>query len=147
MQKKIISLGNDILGDDGIALAIGDILSEKTGIENQKTNSFGFEIIEAISGYNEIFLIDAVVVSGGKIGEIYKFAVNDFDKYLHLDSPHTFNLPTALKLIDLYGKRPEVIKIYGINIENKLEFSETFSDALKSQINNIVSQILEDMVL
>jgi len=144
-DRVIISLGNDILGDDGIALSIGDILSEKTGIVNKKTNSFGFEIIEAVSGYKKIFFVDAVVIPDEKIGQVFTFDIEDFNKHLHLSSPHTFNLPTALKLLELYGQKPELIKIYGINIPNELKFSETFSEELKKEIPEIVKYIFEDI--
>lgn len=144
-DSVIISLGNEILGDDGIALHIGDIISHKIGIENKKTNSFGFEIIEAMSGYKKVFFIDAVVIPNEKIGIVFDFDINDFNKYLHLSSPHTFNLPTAIKLLELYGQKPEIIKIYGINIENKLEFKENFSKNLNAEIDEIVNKIYEQI--
>nr|MBP7652523.1 hydrogenase maturation protease [Candidatus Dependentiae bacterium] len=96
-------------------------------------------------GYDEVYIIDAVVVENGKIGELYEYNFNDFNKYLHLSSPHTFNLPTALKMVELYGQLPKIIKIYGINIENKLEFSEEFSEGIKNKIDEITEKIIKNI--
>lgn len=144
MKKKILSLGNDLLGDDGIALIVGDELARLLDIENYKTNSFGFNIIENLSGLDEAIIIDAVVITDEPVGKILRFDIEYFDKYIHLSSPHTFNLPTAIKFLELYDLKPKKIFLYGINIKNLLVFSEKISNELNASLQNIVDWIYND---
>ncbi|HOK39588.1 MAG TPA: hydrogenase maturation protease [bacterium] len=145
-QKGIISLGNDILGNDGIGWIIGDSVSQILKIKNYKTNSFGFNIIEILSELKEAIIIDSVVIKDCEIGNVRKFDVSEFDKYVHLCSIHSFNLPTAIKFLELYEQKPDQLFIYGINVPDELKFGEHLSAELEKQKEKIVNYIVNDYI-
>lgn len=145
-KKGIITIGNDILGDDGVAFPVGKKLSAKLNINIYETNSFGFNIIDVLSELDEVIIIDAVVMEGIETGEVFRFDLKYFDKFIHLTSPHTFNLPTALEYLDLYNLRPAKIFLYGINIKNKLCFSDRLTEKISKNLDKIANDIYEDYI-
>jgi hydrogenase maturation protease len=143
-RQGIICIGNNILGDDGVSFPVGKKLSKKLNIKVYETNTFGFNIIDIFSNLDEVVIIDAVVIEGMDPGEVIRFNLKYFDKFMHLTSPHTFNLPTALKYLELYNQKPEKIFLYGITIKNEFCFSEKLSDKINKKIDKIVNDIYID---
>ena len=140
----LISIGNDILGDDAAGFIIGDKLGELLKTENNRMNSISLDMLDLMTGGKNLILIDTVCVPGKEIGLVFRFDLDEFDEYIHLTSPHSINVPTMLKLAGLYGNVPENIHLYGINIENKLVFSENLSPELESKVNSITDYIYRD---
>ena len=140
----IISLGNEILGDDAAGFIIGDKLGELLKTENHRMNSISLDMLDLMTDGQNLIIIDTVCVPDKEIGLVFRYDIDEFDKYIHLTSPHTINVPTMLKLAGLYGNVPEKIYLYGINIENKLVFSESLTPVLEAKVNSITDYIYRD---
>ncbi len=77
-EQKIVlvGLGNTLFGDDGFGVFLSEILEKcSKGIDIVGAGIGSLGVIDIISGYKKIILLDVCVgeaVSGGKIFEVYK---------------------------------------------------------------------------
>jgi hydrogenase maturation protease len=144
-QRLVVGLGNEILRDDGIGIKIiADLKAtpDFAQYEFKTTSVGGLEIIELISGYDEVVFIDAIKTSGGIPGDIYTFTPDRFKSTLHLSNLHDISFLTAIGL----GKKlaipiPEVIRIIAIEIIEDMEFGNTFTPEIEMKYPEILNDV------
>jgi len=141
----VLGIGNDILSDDGIGPRIVQQL-EKEFVPSlftfQTATVGGLEILEMISGYNEVIFIDAIKTRGGVPGTIYQLTPENFSETLHLTNLHDINFLNALKLGNtLQMELPEKVRILAIEIVEDLEFSEEFSPEIRKKYPAILEEV------
>ena len=138
MKIKLIALGNVLMGDDGIAMAVADKLEEKlTGIP-----------VEVISGETDIgycmsmireqdylILLDAATM-GKRTGEITEIPFQNYQMDGNSTTPHGLRITDYLKLC--FPKQEGTVL--------SIEVSEVkFSTALSSEMENKISDISDDI--
>ena len=147
MEKEkilVMGIGNDILTDDGIGPKLaGDLTKMDLPAEvTFKTAAVGgLELMETISGYSRIFMIDAIRTAGGKPGTVYFFSPDDFRETMHISNLHDINFFTALEVGNkLNYPLPSEIMIIAVEIAEDLEFSEELSPVLRKRYPDILSK-------
>ena len=141
-QSVILGFGNTILRDDGIGVSVGEEVAEQLGIEFEPCSMFGFEIIDRISGYEQVFVIDSILVEEKQVGKLFEFDLEDFKNCRHISSPHSTNFAGGLKVAEqLELSVPEEVKIFGIGVQNTNEFGTELSQPLADQYETIVGKI------
>lgn len=154
MKKKkvlILGLGNDILSDDGIGPKIVKKLEKDLIITNHGMQldfltaaTGGLEIIEMISGFKRLVLIDAIKTTNGIPGSLYYLTPASFKDTLHISSFHDVSFLTALKMADrLNIPMPERIDILAIEIVEDLVFSDKFSQPVKDKFPEVYQEIMD----
>lgn len=144
-KTLVLGIGNDILTDDGIGpklardLSIKDIPAE---IIFKTASVGGLELLEMVSGYSRIFMIDAIRTPGGKPGNVYFLSPDDFKETMHISNLHDINFFTSLEL----GNRlnypiPSEIIIIAVEIAEDLEFSDELSPALQKKYPEILNKV------
>jgi len=149
MQRQspilILGLGNELLCDDAIGIRLVtefEELYKSAGTHFLTSSNGGLEIIELISGYEQVIIIDAIKTQNGVPGSIYHFSPADFKNTLHVSSFHDISFLTALKFGDYMNiKIPKDIHIIAIEIVEDLLFSNEFSKPIKKKYNIIKKQI------
>lgn len=144
----ILGLGNPILSDDSVGLRVVDkieeILSPINNVDFSKVASSGIEILDIISGYNRLILIDVIKTGMAEIGTINKYDVLDFKNSIHLSSPHQLNFPSVIEFAKKIGiPIPEVIDIFTIEVEDIYTFAEECSSKIKKKIPKIAKEIIK----
>jgi hydrogenase maturation protease len=147
MRTLLLGLGNPILKDDAVGLKVVRALEERISEKDVYVDEASFaniEILEAISSYDRLIIVDSIKTSGGTPGELYGLSLEDLQSTLHLSCPHDINLATALEL----GKRlgihvPGEIRIYAIEVEDNQTFSETCTPSVERAIPQIVEEIAQ----
>ena len=145
-RTLILGIGNEILTDDGIGPKIVNDLKKCHFPEHVTfaTSSLGgLEILELISGYDEVVLIDAIRTRGGKPGDVYLMDCDDFKETLHLSSFHDVSFLTGIPLgryLDL--ALPSEIRIIAIEIVEDLVFSANLSPILEEKYPQIYTEIV-----
>jgi len=141
----VLGIGNDILSDDGIGPRIVQQLEKEnfpSPIVFQTATLGGLEILELITGYNEVIIIDAIKTRGGIAGTIYYLTPENFEETLHLTNLHDINFLNALKLgRTLNMEMPERIEVIAIEIVEDLEFSENFSPKIQEKYPEILEEV------
>jgi len=141
----VLGIGNDILTDDGIGpKLVRDLGKMDIPIEvTFNTASVGgLELLETVSGYSRIFIIDAIRTQGGRPGNVYFLSPDDFRQTMHISNLHDISFLTALKLGDkLDYELPSEIMIIAVEIAEDLEFSEDLSPVLQKLYPVILSKV------
>lgn len=143
----ILGYGNDILMDDGIGIKLVNELKKMMpdkSVDFDTVSIGGLEIIEFISDYKTLIIIDAIKTADGIPGTVYKLTIDDFKKTLHIDNLHDVSFLTALEV----GKKleyplPEKIYIIAIEIIEDMLFGDTFTEPVQAKYPEILVEVRE----
>ncbi|MFA6570354.1 MAG: hydrogenase maturation protease [Bacteroidota bacterium] len=146
MKNKIIVLGfgNDILGDDGVALEAINILKSKCSdeIEFQSIYGGGMEILDFIEGKDKLLIIDSVENQFESKGKVVELSM-EYYKFNCVDSPHYVGVPDAIRIAkELDIKIPDEIKILATEIAPQFEIRTGLSKEVAESIPEICSKAL-----
>ena len=144
MRKLILCLGNEIAGDDGVAIYIAQRLRGKLrGWDIKESNKAGFYLLEDIEGYDEVIVVDSIIDENGQEGEIVKGEITDGSGGF---SPHSLSMGDILKLGHSMGLYlPQKIKFYAIRIRTP-EFGEKISSTVKASADKLILHLVEMLV-
>ena len=140
----LLGMGNDIMGDDGVALAaVQELKKHKDVVRNvdiSDTTDAGLVLLDTMSPYDRVLILDSIVTGKHPPGTIREFSRKDFDRVLG-PSPHYAGLPEILEL----AKRmkiafPEDIRVLAIEIEPSYDFRETLSPVIEQALPAFVEQ-------
>lgn len=141
MKKAILCIGNELRGDDGVAIKVGKIA---IGELKEWKVFFGYDVPENEFGALREFAPDALVVvdamSGFKDSAIEFLDLSDEKTYIY----STHNLPTPILLTYLRKICPKTFFL-GINVllENVLDFSENLSKNAEISAQKAIVKIKE----
>jgi len=151
-QSLIIGLGNDWLTDDGIGVIVAEkIKNDYPKLTQQfdfKTSVFGgLELIDLITGYDEVYFIDGIITLEVKPGFIWNFTPENFRETLHLSHYHDVKFTTLFDFMRQIGlKTPEHVKVFAIEVVEDKEFSKEPSLSVQHQLDEICKNILYNIV-
>lgn len=146
----VIGLGNPILTDDGVGIhvagAVAAALPPDTPIHIIELSVGGLSLMEAMSGYDRVILIDALWTPPEQVGRVIMFDGGCLPETLNTASAHDANLPTALRTGRQLGiPLPEDrhIQIIGITANRLLDFGDEPTPAVQAAIPKAVAQVIE----
>jgi hydrogenase maturation protease len=151
-RTLLLGLGNPILSDDGVgirvALAIEAELGRDTAVDVVDASVGGLGLLDLVTGYDRLIVIDSIKQRGGKPGEVYRLELSDLDRTIHSSNAHDTNFATALE----FGRQcglpiPEEIVIYAIQIHENTEFGEDLTPSVEKAIPRIVRTIMNEQGL
>ncbi len=144
VQKKILllSLGNDILGDDGVGLAAARILKKGSGSEVDivEASGLGLDLLDIVEGYNRTLILDAVSTGLHPPGTLLEFSPKDFPEAI-APSPHYAGLPELMKFAGQLGLPfPQDIKILAVEVEEQYQIREGLSPSVEKALPALVDR-------
>ncbi len=149
MEKTLIlGLGNPILSDDGVGIHVVRALGSRSfasGVTLAEASVGGLRLLEVISGYERVILVDAILMPEGDPGQIFLVDVQDLRTSLHSGSAHDLSLPGALRLgRELGMKIPEDknIKIIAIQAADVRTLGERPTPGVEAAIPKGVDAVL-----
>ncbi len=144
-KLKIIAVGNDLYGDDGIGNAVLNALKqipEMKEIEliDGATDALG--LIDHFEGTEHIIIVDAAQM-GEKPGTVKVFSREDVKLKIKMDhlSVHGISLAETFDIAQAVDSLPEKITIIGIEPKN-IGISQKLSEVVTQSIPEIVSNII-----
>jgi len=146
MKTLILGIGNPVVGDDAVGIAVANRLKEKNlkNVDVETANTIGLEIINIISCYDRVFVVDAVKTKNGKPGEIHKLKLEKIKQMMGC-SAHDIDLSTVLKTGEKLGmKMPEII-IYGVEVSNTNRFMEGLSKDAEDAVPKAAEKIMGEL--
>lgn len=143
-QILVLGIGNTIKGDDGVGIYLARRLREilPPRFEIKELATAGLDLIEAISGYGKVILIDAIQTPDGEPGQVYHLSLQEFKQSCNLSSTHTLNLRQVVELGEKLtgGKMPQV-EVLAVEARRLDEFSEKLSPELEERFDEIVEKV------
>lgn len=147
-KTLIIGLGNPILGDDGVGWAVADQVAPHTDIEIEKLSLGGLSLMERISGYDRVILIDAIQTGQKPFGSVSVFPLADLANPFagHSASAHDTSLLTALdtgRKLGVPVPNDDQIMVVAIEAENVYDFSEEMSPPIAAAVPVATKEVLD----
>lgn len=141
MKKALLCVGNELRGDDGVAIAVGRLVEQHLP---QWRVFFGYDMPEnefaALRAYEPDVIVVVDAMSGFKEDTIEFLDLSDEQTYIY----STHNIPTPILLSYL---RNICIKTIFLGIcvllENVLHFSEGLSESAKKSSLKALDKIKE----
>jgi hydrogenase maturation protease len=145
-QILIVGLGNTLLSDDGAGIYVvremRQILSSSS-IVFREVAAGGLEILEIISGFNQVILVDAVQTFQNDAGALIELELEDL-KGGSAMTRHHVSLAEAIELGRTLGiPLPERLSIYGIEVTDTRTFRESCTETVAVRIKEIARTIIE----
>jgi hydrogenase maturation protease len=138
----LLALGNDLLGDDGVALAAARVLRERYlgRVDVVESGESGLGLLEILEGFDRVLLLDAIATGTRPFGEVLEFSAADFRRVV-APSPHYAGLPEVLDLGERLGLAlPEELRVLAIEVENPFEIRAGFTEATERGLANFVDR-------
>jgi hydrogenase maturation protease len=147
MKTLILGMGNPILSDDGVGLALAAMLQNKIrGADVAASSIIGLSLFDLIVGYDAVFIIDAMTTKDGRKGELKKIGEDDRCGTLHLFTSHGLNIFELMELGVQCGiEMPRLAAVYGVEIGREVAFDESLSPELNEKLPAITEEIIDDM--
>lgn len=150
MTTRIIGLGNSILTDDGVGIhAVREVrrcLNEAcpgTDVDIVESEVGGFSLMELMTGWHRIILVDSIQFDGLKPGTVLQINPGDLRTSLRLRSVHDIDLPTVLELGRRLGlPMPGEVSVIAIQAEDALTFGESLTEAAHRGLKEAVGLII-----
>jgi hydrogenase maturation protease len=147
-RTLVLGIGNPLFGDDGVGIEVARRIEErsgKNGVDIVEASASGLELLDIVSGYDRLIVIDATATGDGYVGKLHRLERDDFADAVHPAPKHRMNLFTTLEFgRSLKVDVPRETVIYAVEIEDAREFREGYSAELEDAIPGIVDTILEN---
>ncbi|WEL18839.1 MULTISPECIES: hydrogenase maturation protease [unclassified Halorhabdus] len=149
MNALLLGLGNDIKRDDVVGLDVTEALGERFGdrLDVETYTSGRLMLIQELSGYDRVFLVDAIKTDGGTPGDYYEFSPSEVEPGDDSGglATHNVGLGTLQTLGEAMGQSMPEITIFAIEVENPFEYGEGMTDAVSEAVPALVDEIGDDI--
>ena len=138
----LLALGNDIIGDDGVALVAARALKKTFGDELDvlETTEGGLGLIDILEPYDRVLLLDSIEIGDLPVGTVREFSREDFHKVVG-QSPHYAGLPEVIALAHKLGINfPSELRVLAIKIDPQEEFRQGLSDDIQQALPDYIKQ-------
>ncbi len=149
MKTLVLGLGNPLRCDDGVGIWVVRSLREKeipAEAEVLEAATSGLDLLEIVTGYDRVIIVDAIVSGEGLPGEVHKLSLSDLSPYSSLVLSHGIDLPTVVKLGEALGlPQPKEILIFAVEAEDVSSFSEECTPQVEAAIPQVVELVLREL--
>ena len=146
MKTLILGFGNPILTDDAVGIRIAEELErEFPDITVEAFCEAGLAILDEVTGYDKLVIIDSIKTGKGKPGELYKLTLEDLKPKSDFSSSHGLDIATAFKLGEMLGyPLPREVSIYAVEVKDNTTFGEECTPEIKKSMPSIIGQIVKE---
>lgn len=151
MKTLILGIGNPLRGNDAVGIEaannIKNFFSDRNiDIDVKTAFTTNIDMLNIISGYDKVVIIDAVKTADRNLGRIHILHA----KHLKSSSSHTthnIDLGTTLEIGRALGMKIPEITIYGIEVgcENEV-FKQGLSKKVKAAVPAVTKKILKEVL-
>jgi hydrogenase maturation protease len=149
----ILGLGNPVLSDDAVGLAVAEELESLIagnpipGVDVLTSTRAGFELLDLLTGYDRAIIVDAFQSTDPHPGRIKHLGITDITGNARLNAVHEINLDTALKLAEQLGiPMPAEVEIFAVEVGDVYTLSEKMSDEVAAVVKPLAREIHERAV-
>jgi hydrogenase maturation protease len=152
MQTLVVGLGNPILGDDGVGWRVAEEVAKRTAdlteVEVDCASLGGLSLMERLTGYRQVILIDSIFTGSKPIGTVSRFNLSEIPDLTagHSTSAHDTSLRTALNVgrgMDIVLPEDRGVNIVAIEAEAVYDFSQDLSAPVAAAVPVAVQAVLD----
>ena len=144
----VIGLGNPLMGDDGLGLAVLEYLRTAYAfppeVELVDGGTWGMNLLPVIEDADELILVDAID-TGAAPGTFTRLEHARLPRYLATKiSPHQVDLRDVLALAELRGTLPADTVALGLQPAS-VELRNSLSAVLRSRVEELADQVVQEL--
>jgi hydrogenase maturation protease len=148
LQTIVLGLGNPLMGDDGLGLAVLERMREDwdlpAGVELVDGGTWGMNLLPCIEDAAQLVLIDAIR-AGAAPGTVLQLQREQLPRYLaHKLSPHQIDLKEVLALAELRGTLPAETVAIGAEPETVI-LSTELTPPLEAAVQPVVLAVVAQL--
>lgn len=141
----LLGLGNPILGDDGVGCSVAELVGSILGSRETLTvitaSVSPVRLVDSITGYDRLIVVDSVTTGSRPVGTLMEMEfVREAPPPPSVHHLSVQQLPEIAEALGL--PCPEVIRIYGIEIERPL----VYTDRLSPDLDRLMPAIAEELI-
>ncbi len=147
-RTAVLGLGNPILGDDGVGLAVARevrcLLEQRPipGVDVLESSRAGFEVIELLRGYRRAIIVDCLDVPAPQPGRVRQLSLQEVAGSARLTGGHEVTIGTAFHLAAHLGiPMPDHVEIFGIEGEEMAALREDLTPAVEAAVQPLARRI------
>lgn len=146
MSTLVLGIGNPILSDDAVGIKIAQRIElVKPDVTVEQTNEAAIALLDLITDYDKLIIIDSIKTKQGKAGELYKLTLEDFRPNKDFTSSHGMDIATAFEVGKSLGCRmPQSVSIYAVEVQDNETFAEQCTKEVAERLPIIVKQIIDE---
>jgi hydrogenase maturation protease len=146
VKTLVLGIGNPIVTDDGAGLKIAQRIKDRNPeLEVIEACSGALGLLDEISGYDKLIIIDSVKTEGGQPGELYKLELEDLRPTLDQATSHGLDIASAFTLGKGLGyKMPQSVIIYAVEIKDNTNFGEECTREVAEKIPLLAQRIMAE---
>ncbi len=142
MRKLVVGIGNPILGNDSVGVRVAEKLRNEFDVKIATPTT----LIEAISGYDRVVIVDAIC-GFGKIGEIFEIEIAE---NLDIRLSHSIGIMEMLSIAKAIhpDRIPGDIRIVAVEI-GEIRIGEELSEDVERAVDKaakVIRDLLSDKV-
>ena len=124
-------------------------LGARADLEFKELSVGGLRLVEEMLGYDKVLIVDSMESRNKKTGKIREFSPDRFKEPEQTVAPHVTSFATALELYKRLepSEVPNTIRIFTIDIEPKLRFSEEMTEPVREAATKLIDQIADEIQL
>ncbi len=149
MKTLVSGLGNPFLSDDSVGLHVARALESRFNqpeITVTETSMAGLSLLDLLTGYDRVIIIDAIQTREGKVGQVYRLEPEALDATRHASTPHDVNFATALELGNRLGLAlPQQITIFAVEVEDVATFGDTCTRRVEETIPVVADMVVQEL--
>ena len=134
-------MGNDILGDDGVAFHAARILRAEfpKSVDVVETGEAGLPLLDHLESYDRALILDAAATGKCPAGTILCWDRDDFRRCV-APSQHSAGLPHILELAERLGMAfPGELQVVCMEVSDPTVFRETLTPEAKQALPAMVA--------
>ena len=145
MDTLVLGVGNPILTDDAAGFRVAHLIQEaEPELTVIETVEAGLTLLELINGYKRVIIIDSVKTGRAKPGILHQLTLDQINPSWNFCSTHGIDIRMAFEL----GRKLDYnltakLRIYGIEVEDNINFVEKCTEKVEQSIPQIVQEIIE----
>jgi hydrogenase maturation protease len=151
-RTLILGLGNPILGDDGIGIAVARELKERLAgqeVDVTEASLGGLALLDLIAGYEMVIVVDAIITTGDSPpGTVYSLGLDELGSVVNPYASHALDLKTTIELGTSVGyEMPVTVRIHAVEIRVSTEFTSEMSPEVARTVPEMARRVMEDLGL
>ena len=146
-RALVLGLGNDLLGDDGVGLAVARAVQERApaGVEVVESGEAGLALVELLTGYQVAVIVDAIHTGQSPPGTIRRLERGAFARVL-APSAHYAGLPEVFDLGERLGlELPAKLAVIAVEVEDPYSFAERLTDRVAAAVEPAAELVLHEL--
>jgi hydrogenase maturation protease len=148
-QVLLLGLGNDILTDDAVGLQVvrqlRAELAGQPGVEVRETMEMGLALLDFMTGYREVVIVDAIQTGRGAPGTVHEVDAEGL-KNLAGRTPHFLGVGETLALGRQLGlEMPERVRIFAVEVGDPFTLGTEMTPALQEALTDIVARVRDSL--